>query len=45
MKTQRKKTKNNTTKKNYRTNDKKYKSLNCSPNPDGNKFSCYSVES
>ena len=41
MKTKRKKTKNNVTKKSYRNTDKKYKQLNCSPNPDGNKFSCY----
>ena len=45
MKTERKKTKNNVTKKKYRTADKKYKQLNCSPNPDANNFSCYSNNS
>ena len=45
MKTKRKKTKNNVTKKTYRNTDKKYKQLNCSPNPDGNNFSCYSDNS
>ena len=45
MKTERKKTKNNITKKKYRTADKKYKQLNCSPNPEGNNFSCYSNNS